>query len=36
MLSKDEEFHKFWIGLLICHDVVCDPETKEYQGSSPD
>lgn len=35
-LKNNTEFNNFWIGLLICHDVVCSPETSEYQGSSPD
>ena len=36
VLKNDPEFNRFWIGLIICHDVVCDPDSKEYQGSSPD
>ena len=35
-LRNDEAFDQFWMGLVICHEVVCDPEFKEYHGSSPD
>lgn len=27
-LKNNPDFNNFWIGLLICHDVVCSPETS--------
>lgn len=27
ILSTNRQFQEFWLGLLICQDVVCDPET---------
>lgn len=36
ILSQNEEFYDFMIGVIICHDVVRDNLKDEYQGSSPD
>ena len=36
VLRNDPDFDHFWTGLALCHEVVCDPDSKIYQGSSPD
>lgn len=35
-LVTERHFDDFWVGLIICHDVVKDQMKEEYQGSSPD
>lgn len=35
-VTQNREFTEFWTYVTLCHDVVVNKKTKEYQGSSAD
>lgn len=35
-LLKDPDFIRMWTAVVLCHDVVVDVRSNEYQGSSAD